>query len=111
MPDPHQRRCHDCGHVDTYSDSIVPECLCRRCRSQDTRRVKGPRPPRQLVPTGNLERRDPMPVYLTAAELQQLYDALVIADLEHTRALRQLVDATLDEIARVKRIPRPFATE
>lgn len=33
----HQRKCFDCGNVATHSDNIVPEVLCKVCRSQDTR--------------------------------------------------------------------------
>lgn len=36
----HQRKCHDCGHVDYYADCIVPYCICKKCASQDTRKVK-----------------------------------------------------------------------
>ena len=36
----HQRRCHECGHVGWYADSRIPYCLCDKCRSQDTRRIK-----------------------------------------------------------------------
>ena len=35
----HRRRCHECGHVFFAADSIVPYCLCEKCKSQDTRRV------------------------------------------------------------------------
>ena len=36
----HFRRCHDCGHIDRYADAVIPECLCRKCQSADTRRMK-----------------------------------------------------------------------
>lgn len=36
----HQRCCHDCGHVFYAADGIVPYCLCEKCKSQDTRRLK-----------------------------------------------------------------------
>lgn len=36
----HQRRCRDCGHVGWHKDAVVPYCLCARCGSQDTRRVR-----------------------------------------------------------------------
>ena len=39
-PDLHKRKCHDCGHVDWYSDWVIPSCLCKQCGSKDTRRIK-----------------------------------------------------------------------
>lgn len=36
----HTRRCHDCGNVASHTDSITPEVLCKKCGSQDTRRVR-----------------------------------------------------------------------
>ena len=37
----HRRRCHDCGYVGWYVGSISPLVPCDRCRSQDTRRLRG----------------------------------------------------------------------
>ena len=34
----HIRICHECHHSDVYTDSVAPECLCKKCGSQDTRR-------------------------------------------------------------------------
>ena len=36
----HRRRCHDCGHVGWYVDSISPLVPCDQCRSQKTRRLR-----------------------------------------------------------------------
>lgn len=36
----HERRCYNCGYVGWYSDCIAPACLCDKCGSQDTRRLK-----------------------------------------------------------------------
>lgn len=36
----HRRRCHDCGHEFYAADAVVPYCLCEKCKSQDTRRIK-----------------------------------------------------------------------
>lgn len=44
MTDPHYRRCFDCGHINMYRDAVIPECLCRMCKSADTRRMKNPPP-------------------------------------------------------------------
>jgi hypothetical protein len=40
MSEAHERRCFDCGNVTQHSSSIVPGVLCKKCGSQDTRRVK-----------------------------------------------------------------------
>jgi Zn finger protein HypA/HybF involved in hydrogenase expression len=34
------RRCHGCGHVGYYLDSTIPNCLCEKCGSADTRLIK-----------------------------------------------------------------------
>lgn len=44
MTEPHFRRCWDCGHIDRYADGTIPECLCRKCKSADTRRMKNEPP-------------------------------------------------------------------
>lgn len=36
----HKRKCRDCGNVAEHSDNVVPEVLCKKCGSQDTRVVK-----------------------------------------------------------------------
>lgn len=41
-PDLHKRKCHDCVHIDWYSDWVKPGCLCTQCGSADTRRIKLP---------------------------------------------------------------------
>jgi len=38
-PTVHWRKCHDCGTVQLHADSRTPYVLCRKCGSQDTRRV------------------------------------------------------------------------
>ena len=39
MPTAHKRKCRDCGNVAWHADSVVPYVNCRKCRSQDTRKV------------------------------------------------------------------------
>lgn len=39
MSDPCFRHCWDCGKISHHADSITPEVLCKRCKSQDTRRI------------------------------------------------------------------------
>jgi uncharacterized OB-fold protein len=36
----HIRKCHNCGHVNFYSDNVFPYCCCYECKSPDTRLVK-----------------------------------------------------------------------
>lgn len=36
----HVRRCHDCGGLQFSADATIPYCLCRKCGTADTRRVK-----------------------------------------------------------------------
>ena len=36
----HRRKCRTCGHIGYYADGVVPHCLCEKCKSQDTRRMK-----------------------------------------------------------------------
>lgn len=38
--DLHKRKCHGCANVAEHSDSVVPEVLCKKCGSQDTRRIR-----------------------------------------------------------------------
>jgi len=40
----HLRRCHDCGYFFYAADAVVPYCLCDKCKSQDTRRVRSAPP-------------------------------------------------------------------
>ena len=40
MPDCHYHKCRDCGNTAIHVDSVTPWVLCRKCGSQDTRRVK-----------------------------------------------------------------------
>ncbi len=44
MSEAHKRKCWDCGNVAVHMKSIVPEVLCTKCGSQDTRRIKGDKP-------------------------------------------------------------------
>lgn len=44
MSEQHYRRCWDCGHINTYASGIIPECLCRKCKSADTRKMKNEPP-------------------------------------------------------------------
>ena len=37
---PNERRCWDCGNVAVHLDFITPHVLCKKCGSQDTRRLK-----------------------------------------------------------------------
>ena len=37
----HKRTCWDCGNVAEHDDNIVPEVLCKKCGSQDTRHIRG----------------------------------------------------------------------
>lgn len=39
MPTAHKRKCRDCGNVAWHADSVVPYVNCRKCKSQDTRKV------------------------------------------------------------------------
>jgi len=36
----HRRKCWDCGNIAEHTDNVVPEVLCKKCGSQDTRVVK-----------------------------------------------------------------------
>lgn len=36
----HQRICWDCGNIAEHSNNMVPDVLCKKCGSQDTRLVK-----------------------------------------------------------------------
>lgn len=36
----HQRECRECDYIGWYADCVTPYCLCDKCRSQNTRRVK-----------------------------------------------------------------------
>jgi ribosomal protein S27E len=36
----HERKCWDCGNIAVHQDNIVPEVNCKKCGSQDTRRLK-----------------------------------------------------------------------
>jgi len=38
-PTVHWRKCHDCGTIQLHADNIAPYVNCRKCRSQDTRKV------------------------------------------------------------------------
>ena len=38
-PTVHWRKCRDCGTVQLHADNRTPYVLCRRCNSQDTRKV------------------------------------------------------------------------
>ena len=38
-PTVHWRKCHDCGTIQLHADNITPYVLCRKCGSQDTRRI------------------------------------------------------------------------
>jgi hypothetical protein len=40
MSEPNFRHCFECGAINRHSDAVVPEVLCKRCGSQDTRRMK-----------------------------------------------------------------------
>lgn len=35
----HTRKCWACGNVATHEDSVTPWVRCKKCGSQDTRRV------------------------------------------------------------------------
>ena len=35
----HQRKCRTCGNVAWHADCVIPYVLCRKCGSQDTRKV------------------------------------------------------------------------
>jgi hypothetical protein len=39
-PSVHIRKCRDCGNVAYHADNITPHVLCKKCGSQDTRKVK-----------------------------------------------------------------------
>jgi len=36
----HKRKCHLCGNVADHEDNILPAVLCKKCGSQDTRKVR-----------------------------------------------------------------------
>jgi len=40
----HFRRCHDCGAINRHLDSVAPEVCCKKCGSQDTRKMKNEPP-------------------------------------------------------------------
>jgi hypothetical protein len=44
MSQVHFRRCWDCGAINRHSDNIAPEVCCKRCKSQDTRKMKNEPP-------------------------------------------------------------------
>lgn len=44
MSEAHKRKCWNCGNIAVHMKSIVPEVLCTKCGSQDTRRIKGDAP-------------------------------------------------------------------
>ena len=44
MSEAHKRKCWNCGNIAVHMKSIVPEVLCTKCGSQDTRRIKGDKP-------------------------------------------------------------------
>lgn len=47
---PHKRQCWDCGSVAMHEDNIRPHVLCKKCGSQDTRKIKEQPPTdRQVV--------------------------------------------------------------
>jgi hypothetical protein len=39
-PSVHLRKCHDCINIAYHADSVTPHVLCKKCGSQDTRKVK-----------------------------------------------------------------------
>lgn len=39
-PSVHLRKCHDCSNVAYHADNVTPHVLCKKCGSQDTRKVK-----------------------------------------------------------------------
>lgn len=39
-PSVHLRKCHDCGNLAYHADNVTPQVLCKKCGSQDTRKVK-----------------------------------------------------------------------
>jgi ribosomal protein S27AE len=39
MPTAHKRTCHRCGNVAWHADKVTPYVLCRKCGSQDTRKI------------------------------------------------------------------------
>jgi hypothetical protein len=39
-PSVHLRKCHDCSSVAYHADNVTPHVLCKKCGSQDTRKVK-----------------------------------------------------------------------
>ena len=44
MSEQHFRRCWDCGAINKHSDNVAPEVCCKRCGSQDTRKMKNEPP-------------------------------------------------------------------
>jgi len=36
------RKCHDCGSIAEHESDIRPGVLCKKCGSQDTRKIKTP---------------------------------------------------------------------
>jgi DNA-directed RNA polymerase subunit RPC12/RpoP len=40
MKENHLRKCWDCGNVATHESIIKPGVLCKKCGSQDTRKVR-----------------------------------------------------------------------
>lgn len=39
MSERHWRLCWDCQAISQHTDNIKPEVLCKKCKSQDTRRL------------------------------------------------------------------------
>ena len=45
----HERKCWNCGNVSVHTDDVMPEVLCRKCGSQDTRRTQSPEGPSTIA--------------------------------------------------------------
>lgn len=88
----HQRRCWDCGNVATHSDNVVPEVLCKKCGSQDTRLLKSPSEPTPFPweVNGNAVHKRISPHYA---------QCICVCDGENRHANAQLIGNLADKVS------------
>jgi len=81
MSDPNYRRCWECGAINLHADSITPEVCCKRCGSQDTRRMKSEPPLWNITPSS----RNGRGVYVSdkIGKCPECGDGLIATCYEH----------------------------